>query len=423
MAATHGRTWASWTTGTLLAVLALTNGCAEAYSQFTHQELIDLTWTEAIRPLLLQRYPGATEQELVRAHAYAYGGCLIQDIGYYPFGTRFFSDLAHYARSGDFVTALLRNAATLDEFAFAVGALSHYIGDSVGHSLGTNPATAITLPDLGRKYGAIVTYEDAPVAHVWTEFGFDVAQTARQRFAARRYRKRAGFRVSRALLYRSFHETYGIPTRGILGPARSAIASYRWSVATLLPAFLAAEVVLLSHRLPPPANNQADADLLMAVNQSDYVALGMQGRGHPGIRAHLLAGVVLLIPKIGTLKVLSTKAPSTQTEDLFLNSAVTALREFRDRLVLIGSASSDWRLPNLDLDTGGEAVQEHAKLVDDTHVRLALRISATNSPVSPELRRYLLSYFVDPTRIESLRRDPNRLQMLERMLNRLRQSK
>src|SRR5690349_5825029 len=150
---------------TVILLAGFTNRPAGAYSQFTHEELIDLTWSDTIRPLLLQRYPGASEPALVRAHAYAYGGCLIQDIGYYPFAKSFFSDLAHYARSGDFVTSLLRNAATLDELAFAIGALSHYIGDSVGHSLAVNPATAITFPELAARFGASITYEDAPTAH------------------------------------------------------------------------------------------------------------------------------------------------------------------------------------------------------------------------------------------------------------------
>ena len=189
------------------------------------------------------------------------------------------------------------DATTLDEFAFAIGALSHYIGDSVGHSRATNPATAITFPDLRARYGAIVTYEEAPRGHVRTEFGFDVAQTATHRYAARRYRKRIGFRVARLLLYRAFTETYGVPTKGILGPARSAVASYRWSVATLLPAFLSAEVVLLSNQVPPDSAGPALAEYLQEVAQSEYVALNMEVKKQPGVRAHLLAIVIRIVPK------------------------------------------------------------------------------------------------------------------------------
>src|SRR3981189_2728060 len=123
----------------LIAVLFIT-AQAIPYSVQTHEELIDLAWKESIRPILLKQYPNLTEAQLQEAHAYAYGGCAIQDFGYYPFGNKFFSDLTHYVRSGDFVVSLLRNAHTADELAFAIGSLSHYIG----HTL--RPPAAVTPP-------------------------------------------------------------------------------------------------------------------------------------------------------------------------------------------------------------------------------------------------------------------------------------
>jgi hypothetical protein len=406
----------------LLAVIAAAAvGPALAYSQFTHEEMIDLTWSNSIRPLLLRRYPGAGEQALHVAHSYAYGGCLIQDIGYYPFGKGLFSDFAHYVRSGDFVVALLRNAANINEFAFALGALSHYVGDSVGHSQGTNPSTAVTFPDLAARYGPVVTYEEAPTAHVRTEFGFDVAQTALRRYAARAYRKRIGFRVARRLLYRSFEETYGISARGILGPARSAVPSYHWSVSTLLPAFLGAEVVLLSRSLPKDLPDNAVAEFVRDVDQSDYVALGMQGKGKPGVRAHLLAVLVKIIPKLGALKILAIKSPSLQTEGLFVNSAVFALQEFRNWMDQVASEpAANWTLPNLDLDTGSQSTPGASGKVDAAHVTLALRIAQENRPVPTQLRRYLLSYLVDVSRIATLDRDPRKRRRLESALEGLR---
>jgi hypothetical protein len=98
---------------------------ADAYSLLTHEQLIDLTWQSSIVPLLRSRYPGITPEALEQARAYAYAGCVIQDIGYYPFGEAFYSDLTHYVRSGDFVVFLFREAKNAKELAFAVGALSH----------------------------------------------------------------------------------------------------------------------------------------------------------------------------------------------------------------------------------------------------------------------------------------------------------
>lgn len=94
---------------------------AFAYSLLTHEQLIDLTWKQSIVPLLLSHYPNLTTAQLNEARAYAYGGCVIQDIGYYPFGDLSYSNLTHYVRSGDFVVNLLRNAQNADELAFAVG--------------------------------------------------------------------------------------------------------------------------------------------------------------------------------------------------------------------------------------------------------------------------------------------------------------
>src|ERR1700679_2169927 len=99
------RDWRLWSLRLLgpLVVLFILSGNCWAYSVLTHEEIIDLAWTSQLRPLLLQRYPSLSPEELTEAHAYAYGGTVIQDLGFYPFGSAEFSDLVHYVRSGDFV--------------------------------------------------------------------------------------------------------------------------------------------------------------------------------------------------------------------------------------------------------------------------------------------------------------------------------
>ena len=159
----------------ILAIFALLPARpAGAYSLLTHEQLIDLTWQSSIVPLLLSRYPTLTPAEIEHARAYAYGGCVIQDIGYYPFGDPFFSNLTHYVRSGDFVVNLFRNAGNADELAFAIGALSHYIGDSVGHANAINLAVPIEFPKLAAKYGKSVNYAEGKHQHVQAEFAFDI---------------------------------------------------------------------------------------------------------------------------------------------------------------------------------------------------------------------------------------------------------
>ena len=208
-----------------------------AYSVLSHEELIDLAWNDSIRPALLARFPKATEHQLVVAHSYAYGGCAIQDMGYYPSGKRFFSDLTHYVRSGDFVEWMLQNARTIDEYAFAMGALSHYLGDSIGHSEAINPATAFEFPKLEGKYGGSVTYGQSPHGHIRTEFAFDVEELASLEFAPPAYLRAVGFRVPRKFLERAFVDIYGFDLHWILGRARPALRSYRTSVRSFIPAF------------------------------------------------------------------------------------------------------------------------------------------------------------------------------------------
>ena len=205
-----------------------------AYSLLTHEELIDILWKDQIEPLLLKRFPAATNAQLHQAHAYAYGGCLIQDLGYYPFGSKFFSDLTHYVRTGDFITNLIRDSADLDEYAFALGALAHYSADNSGHPL-VNRAVALAYPKLRAKYGDTVTYEDAPRAHIGTEFGFDMTQVSKNRYTSDQYHDRIGFQVSRPLLERAFLETYGLRLNEVLLDVDLAIGTFRRAISQVLP--------------------------------------------------------------------------------------------------------------------------------------------------------------------------------------------
>ena len=139
----------------LACLLCIFPEASRAYSVLTHEQLIDLTWKDLL-PLLKERFPQTTAADLNEAHAYAYGGCAIQDLGYYPFSSKFFSDLTHYVRSGDFIANLIHDARNANELA--LGALSHYVGDTVGHHDAINRATAIAFPKLEKKYGPSVAY-------------------------------------------------------------------------------------------------------------------------------------------------------------------------------------------------------------------------------------------------------------------------
>src|ERR1035437_9535721 len=204
---------------------------ADAYSLLTHEQLIDLTWQDSIVPLLLSRYPNLTPADLESARAYAYGGCIIQDIGYYPFGDRSFSNLTHYVRSGDFIVSLFRNATNANELAFAVGALSHYIGDTIGHSTATNHAVAIEFPKLRAKYGPEVNYAEGERQHVQTEFSFDIDEIAHRRVAPVHYLRYIGLQLPVRQVPLPYSKPYGLTEYvSVPGDLRLNVRGYRVAV-------------------------------------------------------------------------------------------------------------------------------------------------------------------------------------------------
>src|SRR5215472_8654623 len=207
----------------------------QAYSVLTHEAIIDTAWDRDIKPLLVSRFPQATEVELRGAHGSAYAGCIVQDMGYYPFGNKFFSDLVHYLRSGDFVMNLVNEAQTLDEYAFALGALAHYAADSQGHGVAVNHAVPIEYPKLARKFGRDVTYEDDPSAHLKVEFSFDVLQVARGDYAPQAYHDFIGFDVQKEVLKRAFRDTYSLALTDIFKDLDTGLGSYRHIVSGTIP--------------------------------------------------------------------------------------------------------------------------------------------------------------------------------------------
>jgi zinc dependent phospholipase C len=379
----------------LLLVMVALAANSPAYSVFTHEELIDLAWNDSIRPLLLARFPGATEDQLREAHAYAYGGSAIQDMGYYPFGKQFFSNLTHYVRSGDFVVWLLSNAHTMDELAFAIGALSHYLGDSVGHSEAINSATAIEFPKLERRFGSTVTYDQSPHGHIRTEFAFDVGELTDTAFAPPAYLRFIGFKVPRKFLELAFIHTYGFDIHEVLGRARPALRSYRSSVRSFIPAFAEAEVVLHRHQFPAHPSDEAYRIFAERVARTSYERRWKHTYRGPGIKAHLLAFVVLIVPKIGAASDLAIKIPNSETQGWYLRSVNHTVDVFHDILhKLADERSAPVRLANIDLDTGDRVKLGHYALADRTYARLLARITSRPERIVPDdLKKNIIEYF------------------------------
>lgn len=376
----------------LLVAQLLMAPSGDAYAVLAHQALIDTVWETHLKPLLKARYPRATEDELSAAQAYAYGGSIIQDLGYYPHGSHLFSDLTHYVRSGDFVLALLRDAQDLDQYAFALGALSHYATDNEGHRIGTNRAVPILYPPLQEKFGNFVTYEDDELAHVKTEFGFDVLQVAQQHYAPSGYHDFIGFEVSRPLLDQAFQETYGIELKSVLADEDLALNSYRRDVSKLLPEATRIAWSLKKKEIQEDEPGITRNRFLYNLSRASYEKEWGADYDHPSREERFLAFLYKLVPKFGSLRVLELKTPTPETEKMFEESFNASATEYRR--LLKAEREGGLQLPNLNFDVGKETAGGSYRLNDDAHAQLLHKLAASHfACISPDLRAEMLNFF------------------------------
>ncbi|MGA8088469.1 MAG: zinc dependent phospholipase C family protein [Terracidiphilus sp.] len=419
---------------TLLA-LATWPRSASAYSLLTHEQLIDLTWKDSIVPLLLSRYPNLTPAQLDRARAYAYGGCVIQDIGYYPFGDRSFSNLTHYVRSGDFVVNLFRNAHDANELAFAIGALSHYIGDSIGHSEATNLAVPIEFPKLRAKYGSSVSYGEGKHQHVQTEFAFDINEIAHHRVAPLRFLRHIGLRVSMRQLALAFYQTYGITENfGFRRGRIINVSDYRFAARTFIPRIAYALTLLHRSNEPPdpttPAVIELEKEAAAVAQENNWQAY----RHKAGIETHLLAGLIFILPKIGPLSLVNIKGPTQKTEEDYAQSVAVATTDLRlvlaaftpvnarstappsplTSLVQNGPSALILRdprhpLPDRDLDTGHVVQPGGYSLTDFTYASLLHKLVAKpDRPIPPGVKHDVEAYYSNLNLPIATKKDPAR---------------
>jgi hypothetical protein len=397
-------------------VLVCSSGLS-AYSVLTHEEIVDLLWTDEIRPLLLKQYPGLSEDQLKEAHAYAYGGAVIQDLGYYPFGSKEFSNLVHYVRSGDFVRELLLESQDVDEYAFALGALSHYAADIAGHPA-VNQSVAIEYPKLRAKFGKSVRFAQDKTAHLKTEFGFDTVQVAKNRYASQQYHDFIGFQVSKPLLERVFPVVYGVELKDVLTHEDLAVGSYRFAVSRLIPHMT--EVALQTHKkdLMRETPDFAKQKFLYRLSRSDYERQWGKDYVKPGVGTRIMSTLLRYMPRIGPFKGLGFKNPTPQTEDLYFKSINTTVDQYRAFLEEVRADSL--ALPNCDLDSGNVTKAAEYSLTDDTYARLLAQLSDRKfDRTSPELRENILRFYSDLSASIATKSDQVRWRGLLTALDRL----
>jgi hypothetical protein len=378
----------------LLVVFSFSHVC-NGYSILTHEEIVDLLWADQIKPLLKQKYPNATEEDLRKAHAFAYGGCLIQDMGYYPFGNTMFSDMVHYVRSGDFVEALLAESTDIDEYAFSLGALAHYVADIVGHPV-VNTAVAREFPKLGAKYGPIVTYAQDHKAHIRTEFGFDVVQVAKQRYTSDSYHDFIGFEVAKPVMERAFLKTYGVKLSDIFANLDLSIGSFRWSVSRAIPEMTRVALLTKKDEMVKENPSFAKKKFLYNLKRSEYEKEWGKKYQKPGFGARVMAVIFKIIPKIGPFKAIAFKMPNPNTETLYLKSVNDTVEQYRGELRDLKTGKL--QLANMDFDTGKPTSPGEYRLTDETYAKLLDKLTkAKFADLKPDVRQNILTFYQNPS--------------------------
>jgi hypothetical protein len=380
--------------GRLILAVLVSTSVSSGYTVLTHEAIIDSVWDTSVKKPLLKRFPAATPEELEQAHAYAYGGCIIQDMGYYPFSSRFFSDLTHYVRSGDFISALIRESQDLNEYAFALGALEHYAADTEGHRIATNRAVPILYPELRRRFGSSVAYWDNPVAHIRTEFGFDVLQVASGRYATDQYRSFIGFQVSRAVLERAFRDTYGIEMKDVFGNVTLAIGSYRHTVSSIIPGMTRVAWNLKKDQLQKEIPGITRKKFLYNLSRSSYEKEWGTEYHKPGFGTRLLTFLFRIFPTSGPFKALKVRTPTPEVEKLFMASFNATVDRYR--ALLANADAGQPELPNENLDVSVPNIAGKYKGTDEAYAKLVGKLADHQfAGMPPELRRNILAYYKD----------------------------
>jgi hypothetical protein len=371
-----------------------------SYSVLTHEAIVDSVWMDSIQPLLLQRFPGSNAQTLKTARAYAYGGCIVQDMGYYPFGSHFFTNLTHYVRSGDFVQMMLRESNSVYEYAFALGALAHYVADTDGHSLAINRAVPLLYKKLQRKYGDEVTYADDPGAHIKTEFAFDVLQVAKGHYASDGFHDYIGFEVSKPLLERAFSRTYSLELNDVFGALDLSIGTYRRTVSGLIPQMTQVAWDIKKDDIQKSQPGITRDKFLYNVSRARYESDWGTEYRKPGIGSRVLGFFFRVFPKIGPFRALSFRTPTPETEKLFMDSFNKTLEHYR--ALLAAERARRGHLADENLDIGKPSTAGAYKLADETYSELLDRLAKADFAGLPaDLRTDILNFYNNGSSIPS----------------------
>jgi hypothetical protein len=364
------------------------------YSVLTHEALIDANWDKVLAPFIKERFPAITTEELKKAHAFAYGGAVAPDMGYYPFGSKLFTNLVHYVRSGDFVINLFAQAKDPNEYAFALGVLCHYYADEYGHGIGVNRSVPLIYPEMKNKFGNTVTYADDKMSHLRTEFSFDVLQTGKENYASDTYHDFIGFQVSKDLLEKAFSDTYGLEIKDLFGNFDRAVGTFRWAVKSLIPTVTKAAWKIKGSEIRKKNPLTTRRSYIYRIHRHDYYTEFGKERQKSSLGESIVSFFIRIAPKIGPLKVLKFRPPSTEAEKNFLESFETTLSNYNNGIGKVKNGNIDFS--NINWDTGKKSMQYEYRLADQAYSAWVIKLKKKNfETVTPSMKENILAFYKD----------------------------
>jgi len=385
-----GKSWSALLLG-LLAMLSGSN--AFSYSVLTHEAIIDSAWDTSIKGVLLGRFPAATPDQLVEAHAYAYGGSIIHDMGYYPFGSKLFTDLLHYVRSGDFVLNLIHHSQDLNEYAFSLGTLAHYTADNNGHRMATNLAVPLLYSKLRLQFGNQVTYSDDALSHAKTEMAFDVLQVAQGHYAPDGYHRFIGFQVALPALERAFQDTYGMKLGEVFTSVSLAIGSYRHVVTSIIPGMTRVAWQMKKSEIIKDAPGMTRKRFYYNLSRASYEKNWGKEYQQPGFGLRLMVFAFTILPRVGKSRTLRFETPTPAVEKMFMASFNATLDRYREQLS--AALAGRLKLPNENFDVGEPTEAGSYKLSDRAYAQLLDKLDGRYMDVPPELRLDIVAFYGD----------------------------
>lgn len=391
----------------IILLVVFTCEVSRGFAILSHQAIIDATWDKSIKPLLIKKYPASTDSMLNQAYSYLYGGAVMPDIGYSPFGSLMFTNLVHYVRSGDFVLAVLDEATNLNEYAFGLGLLCHYQADKYGHSLGTNLAVPILFPELKHEHGDVVSYELGRTEHTRVEFGFDVIQTARGNYDLDARHKFVAFKISEEVLERAFKKTYGIELSDIFGSMTIAVETFRFFVKQLMP-----ELTKDAWR----ARNSSILKLNPKAEEKSYTSKMDRKKykeefGRPGLKSIFFSALIAVIPKLGPTKGLKYKEPDERVDKIFEKCFDAIIDHYSESLQDL--ETKKLKLDNINYDTGKKTIPGEYMHADETYYDLLLKNKKHKyKDVSKPLKEDLLRYFSDVDKLKAYNKKKGKMKKI-----------